>query len=113
MDSKPPYLSGGRGRGQNTAKKAGYSVGGVYIDRRADSHKSKPTKTTVTNKRTNAMESVTYTEIDSSPNDTSEVEEQVDSHEEQIMKKVLKSYKEGSSSGEYTLPLYISVYCIQ
>jgi len=100
MASKPPYLSGGRGRGQSIAKRAGYSVGGVYIDRRTGSHKSKPTKTMVTRERTGAVESVICTEIKNIPNDTPEVEEQVESHEEQIMEKVLKSYKEGSSSGK-------------
>ena len=105
MAFKPAYLSGGRGRGQNTKQRAGYSVGGVHIDRRRDSHQSKPTKTTVTSEkqkqqRAGAVQSVISSEFEDSPIDTPGVEEQTDSHEEQVMEKVLKSYKKGSSNGE-------------
>ena len=112
MSNKPPYLSGGRGRGQSNQKRTGYSIGNLVIDRKAESKKGKmDTKANVATdskhvveKRKqkqvhqvdNTREGDSNTEMD---NDIP-VDEEQDLRQEQILENIIKSYKEGNSDSK-------------
>ena len=109
MASKPPYLSGGRGRGHNSQKRTGYAIGNLVIDRKAENKKSKMDTKPIaaTNTKNIAEKRIqqhvhevrgarhvdSNTEMD---NDTP-VEHEQDPHQEQILENIIKSYKKGSS----------------
>lgn len=112
MSNKPPYLSGGRGRGQSSQKRTGYSIGNLVIDRKAESKRgkleTKPIVATdskyVTEKR---KQQKVYQIDDTGGNDiniemdnNTPVEDEQDSRQEQILENVIKSYKEGSSDSK-------------
>ena len=113
MSNKPPYLSGGRGRGQSSQKRTGYSIGNLVIDRKAEKKKGKmDTKSIVAADSKYVAEKrkqqkvyqvedtgggdIINSEID---NDTP-VEDEQDLRQEQILENVVKSYKEGNSDSK-------------
>lgn len=105
MSDKPPYLSGGRGRGQGK-KRTGYSVGNFVIDRKAASSAASrkavmDTKPIVATDSKNAIEKQKMHEVKADictemDNDTP-VDGEQDSHQEQIVENIIKSYKKGSN----------------
>ena len=113
MSNKPPYLSGGRGRGQSSQKRTGYAIGNLVIDRRGESKKgkinSKPIVAAdskyITEKRkqqkVHQIEDTGGGDINSEIdiNDT-RVEDEQDLHQEKILENVIKSYKVGSSDSK-------------
>lgn len=113
MFNKPPYLSGGRGRGQGIQKRTGYSIGNLVIDRKAENKKAKmDTKPMVATDSKNLMEKrkeqQVYKVDDKRQNDiTTEMDDDIPvddeqhSRQEQILENVIKSYREGSSDSKY------------
>ena len=108
MSDKPPYLSGGRGRGQGK-KRTGYSVGNFVIDRKAASSAASrkavmDTKPIVATDSKNAIEKQKMHEVKADictemDNDTP-VDGEQDSHQEQIVENIIKSYKKGSNDSK-------------
>jgi len=115
MSDKSLYFSGGRGRGQSSAKRTGYSVGNLVIDRKGEGKRAKvdtKAKPVVATDSKNVIEKVKQrqlhevvdtrqgdatTEID---NDTP-VDDEQSTHQEQILENVMRSYKEGNNDSKY------------
>ena len=111
MSYKPPYLSGGRGRGQSSPKRTGYVVGNLVLDRKVEKKKAKlDTKPVIVNDSTNVVEQRKHRqryEIGDTRRDdiTTEMDydtpvDKHDVHQEQILENVMKSYKKGSSDSK-------------
>lgn len=109
MASKPPYLSGGRGRGYNSQKRTGYAIGNFVIDRKAENKKSKmdtkpiaaTTTKNIAEKRIqhhiHEVQGARHVDSNTEMDNDTPVEHEQDPHQEQILENIIKSYKKGSS----------------
>lgn len=112
MSSKPLYLSGGRGRGQSSSNRTGYAVGNLVIDRKAESKKAKvdakpfaatDSKNVIEQRKQMKVDEVENTrrsDINVEMDNDTPVNDDNDSHQEQILENVMKSYKEGNSDSK-------------
>ena len=110
MSNKPPYLSGGRGRGQSNQKRTGYSIGNLMIDRKAEKKGKMDTKPIVAadskyvaEKRKQQrvyQEDTGGDDINNEIDNDTPVEDEQDLRHEQILENVVKSYKEGNSDSK-------------
>ena len=116
MSNKTPYLSGGRGRGQGSSKRTGYSVGNLLIDRKADNSKLKVESTRVVKpvhstdgkevikkrkqQQLREVEDTRQINAHTEVNDDAPFDDELDLHQEQIVENVMKSYKEGSDDSK-------------
>lgn len=112
MAGKSPYLSGGRGRGQNSQKRTGYAIGNLVIDRKAENKKAKTnTKPIVATDAKNVTEKRKQQQVDeildakhvdsnTEADNYTPLDGEQDSHQEQILESIIKSYKKGNSDSK-------------
>ena len=126
MSSKPPYLSGGRGRGQNSQRRTGYAIGNLVIDRKAENKKAKvntkPITATdtknITGKRkqqqVDGMLDARHVDSNTEMNNDTLLDGEQESHQEQILENIIKSYKKGNNdSKDYNKYVYILTCLLQ
>ena len=112
MSNKPPYLSGGRGRGQSSQKRIGYSIGNLVIDRKAESKKGKmntkpivatDSKYVMEKRKQQQLHQVEDTgggDVNTEMDNHTPVDDEQELRQEQILENIIKSYKEGNNDSK-------------